>query len=253
MYLFNSHLLFMCLNWLWKPSEALFINLFRIVSLFIIRMLVLSSVLDKINGKPRPPSLPPNPFFPSHSHRFILDLEGGGGGGEDQVCFSILFCLRSVLDKINGKPRPPSHQIKGGKIRIFALHVALSLIWGGRGDGSSILFSPGWYIASSGVGGYSTKLYVGKLCPETQPLTFLYTISERNGTPFIDINSSISPFRSFADGKTDYPTPLYTCWSLKKVPLLGGASLYGPLQGVRSPSNRLLTPDWLLREYTVLK
>ena len=31
--------------------------------------------------------------------------------------------------------------------------------------------------------GFSTKFYKGRLCPEVQPLTLLYTISGRKGTP----------------------------------------------------------------------
>ena len=38
-----------------------------------------------------------------------------------------------------------------------------------------------------GVGGYSTKFYTGRLRPEIQPLTLLYTIFERKGTPFVYI------------------------------------------------------------------
>ena len=37
-------------------------------------------------------------------------------------------------------------------------------------------------------GGYSTKFYTGKLCPEVQTLTLLYTIFDRNieMVPFYD-------------------------------------------------------------------
>ena len=38
-----------------------------------------------------------------------------------------------------------------------------------------------------GVWGYSTKFYTGRLRPEIQPLTLLYTIFERKGTPFVYI------------------------------------------------------------------
>ena len=34
--------------------------------------------------------------------------------------------------------------------------------------------------------GYSTKFYRGRLRPEVQPLSLLYTIFDRNGTPSID-------------------------------------------------------------------
>ena len=81
--LFSSHPFFMFLNWLWKASV---INPFSIWSLFIIRMLVVSTVLDKISGKPRPPP-PPNQnrkiVRSGPSHSFILDLGG----------FSLLFYL----------------------------------------------------------------------------------------------------------------------------------------------------------------
>ena len=42
---------------------------------------------------------------------------------------------------------------------------------------------------SSGVvvggGGYSTKFYTGRLRPEVQPLTVLYTLFHERGTPFV--------------------------------------------------------------------
>ena len=34
-------------------------------------------------------------------------------------------------------------------------------------------------------GGYSMKFYTGRLCPEVQPLTLLYTIFGRKETPFV--------------------------------------------------------------------
>ena len=36
-----------------------------------------------------------------------------------------------------------------------------------------------------GGGGYSTNVYTGRLRPEVQPLTLLYTIFHEKGTPFI--------------------------------------------------------------------
>ena len=46
-----------------------------------------------------------------------------------------------------------------------------------------------------GVGGYSTKFYMGRLRSEIQPLTLLYTIFERKGTPFVNILwTNITPF-----------------------------------------------------------
>ena len=45
--------------------------------------------------------------------------------------------------------------------------------------------SPGWGHCP-GVGrGYSKRFCTGRLCPEVQPLNLLYTIFDRNGTPFI--------------------------------------------------------------------
>ena len=48
--------------------------------------------------------------------------------------------------------------------------------------------------AGGGVGGYSTKFYTGRLRPEIQPLTLLYTIFERKGTPFVYILWTNTPF-----------------------------------------------------------
>ena len=36
-----------------------------------------------------------------------------------------------------------------------------------------------------GAGGLSTKLYAGRLRPDVQPLTLLYTIFDRKGTSFV--------------------------------------------------------------------
>ena len=41
-------------------------------------------------------------------------------------------------------------------------------------------------------GGYSTKFYTGRLRPEVQTLTLLYTIFERKGTPSVYL--SFYPF-----------------------------------------------------------
>ena len=35
--------------------------------------------------------------------------------------------------------------------------------------------------------GYLTNFYTGKLRPEVQPLTLLYTIFQGKGTPFVDL------------------------------------------------------------------
>ena len=39
-----------------------------------------------------------------------------------------------------------------------------------------------------GDGDYSTKFYTGRLHPEVQTLTLLYTIFERKGTPFVHLS-----------------------------------------------------------------
>ena len=38
-------------------------------------------------------------------------------------------------------------------------------------------------MATEGKGGYSTNFYTGRLCPEVQPLTLLYTIFSRKRCP----------------------------------------------------------------------
>ena len=50
-------------------------------------------------------------------------------------------------------------------------HLVESLLSLGRGEG--------------GGGEYSRKVYTGRLRPEVQPLTLLYTIYDRKGTPFV--------------------------------------------------------------------
>ena len=43
--------------------------------------------------------------------------------------------------------------------------------------------------------GLLNKVYMGRLRPEIQPLTLLYTIFERKGTPFVNILwTNITPF-----------------------------------------------------------
>ena len=59
----------------------------------------------------------------------------------------------TILDKINGKPRPKSRM---GKWRVFALRAASSLIWGG-GDGG-LLFH---FILSKIVARSSVTIYFG--------------------------------------------------------------------------------------------
>ena len=48
---------------------------------------------------------------------------GVGGGG-------VTPRWTTILDKINGKPRPPSPQIKDGKMARFGFCATSSLIWG---------------------------------------------------------------------------------------------------------------------------
>ena len=46
-----------------------------------------------------------------------------------------------------------------------------------------------------GGGGYSTNVYTGRLRPEVQPLTLLYTIFHKKGTPFVYILlTNVTPF-----------------------------------------------------------
>ena len=67
-------------------------------------------------------------FWPSRA--FILDLGGGGGGGGG-LLFHFILSKIAILDKINGKPRPPlPPKSRMGKWRVFALHAPSSLIWG---------------------------------------------------------------------------------------------------------------------------
>ena len=98
--LFSSHPLFMWLNWLWKASV---INPFSIWSLFIIKMLVVSTVLDKISGKPRPPS-PKSKMgklcvLALHTTSSLI--------WGDLVCCFILFSARSDLGKNKCKSLDP--------------------------------------------------------------------------------------------------------------------------------------------------
>ena len=90
--LFSSHPFFMCLNWLWKASV---INPFSIWSLFIIRMLVVSTVLDKISGKPRPPS--PKSKMGKLCALALHTTSSFIWG--DLVCCLILFSARSDLGR----------------------------------------------------------------------------------------------------------------------------------------------------------
>jgi len=50
------------------------------------------------------------------------------------VTSNVRKMLPTILDKINGKPRPPlPHKSRMGKWRVFALRAPSSLIWGGWG------------------------------------------------------------------------------------------------------------------------
>ena len=46
--------------------------------------------------------------------------------------------------------------------------------------------------------GYSTKFYTGRLCPEVQTLTLLYTIFERKGTPLVGYEFYLWVFNSIS-------------------------------------------------------
>ena len=131
MYLFNSHPLFTCLNWLWKPSEASVINPFRIWSLFIIRMLVVSSVLDKIKWKTETP-----PPFPQINQRWenaaflpFTRLHPWFGGNRI-LHFHFNLCKINLGQnkwKTYTPPPPPKSNI--WKCCVFALQTASSLIY----------------------------------------------------------------------------------------------------------------------------
>ena len=64
------------------------------------------------------------PFAPLHPW-----FGGGGRGGG--LLFHFILSKIAILDKINGKPRPPlPPKSRMGKWRVFALRAASSLIWG---------------------------------------------------------------------------------------------------------------------------
>ena len=58
-------------------------------------------------------------------------------------------------------------------------------------------------LLSLGRGEYSRTVYTGRLRPEVQPLTLLYTIYDRKGTPFVY-------FLSFATNGTPFT---YLVWN----------------------------------------
>jgi len=49
------------------------------------------------------------------------------------------------------------------------------------------------FVLTSGGRGYSTKFYTGRLRPEVQPLTLLYTNVSRKGTPFVYLPLKMVP------------------------------------------------------------
>ena len=67
-----------------------------------------------------------------------------------------------------------------------------------------------------GGGGYSTKFYTGRLRPEVQPLTLLYTIFDRRGTPFVylPLNNS-TPFTYLLLSRRDaeHCVPFLNLWN----------------------------------------
>ena len=55
-------------------------------------------------------------------------------GGDGGLLFHFILSKIAILDKINGKPRPPlPPKSRMGKWRVFALRAPSSLIWGGDG------------------------------------------------------------------------------------------------------------------------
>ena len=49
---------------------------------------------------------------------------------------------------------------------------------------TTLMFSPG-LREGAGLGGYSTEFHTGRLFSKVQPLTLLYTIFDKNATPYI--------------------------------------------------------------------
>ena len=64
----------------------------------------------------------------------------------------LTYTRATILDKINGKPRPPLPPKSGmGKWRVFALRAPSSLIWGGWGFAVPFYFVQDCLKASTGV------------------------------------------------------------------------------------------------------
>ena len=64
----------------------------------------------------------------------------------------LTYTRATILDKINGKPRPPlPPKSRMGKWRVFALRAPSSLIWGGWGFAVPFYFVQDCLKASTGV------------------------------------------------------------------------------------------------------
>ena len=72
--------------------------------------------------------------------------------------------------------------------------IALGVEWGGElGKGVEIsIFEINLFILHF-QRGYSPKIYTGRFRPEVQPLTHLYIIFERKGTPFVYLLLTMLP------------------------------------------------------------
>ena len=57
------------------------------------------------------------------------------------------------------------------------------------------------------LGGYTIKFFTGRLCPKVHPLTLLYTIFDRKGTPFIyPLLANCTPFTYLAQNFPSFLT-----------------------------------------------
>ena len=105
-----------------------------------------TTILDKINGKTRPPSLPPKSKMGMRSVfalRTASSLILGGWG----LVFPFQFCPGQSKWKIQNSPPhpPPPKKIKDGKMTRFCPSRGFILDWGGGGGMGvccSILFCP---------------------------------------------------------------------------------------------------------------
>ena len=73
------------------------------------------------------------------SRGFILDLGGRGDGG---LLFRFILSKIAILDKINGKPKPPSPANQDGKMARFCPSRGFILDLWEMGVCCSILFCP---------------------------------------------------------------------------------------------------------------